>query len=313
MTQTKEPIPAHIGNQVLDVLTAGDLNWRVEKLPLISPEGYGQNESFGLYTSDNKAWLGTVGKQYLPVQNFELVETVCMAVDRLGLKGDITATHLGTMKVRTQDGKKTIVRRVACPKRVYIQIALEDGMVGKDDLKRYLSVLDHKDGKGSIAVGTTNVVVICQNTFNKAFRDLSKIYHTTSAMDRVEAAMRAIEGSIQAEDGVLNTFKTMTEVPYNDTDFNALTKALFGVDNTTVKMSTRKSNQLSDWNELTNRNLRIHGKNRWGLFNAVTDWTNHVMTVKADGEKKYDVLDYVTAGTGERMNSKAFDLLSVMS
>lgn len=309
MTETKD-LSLETGNKVLDLLVKGNLNWQVEKLPLISPDGYGMNRSYGLFTNHTKEWLGTTGEQYVPVQNYELAECIMVAAERLGMNGNINASALGYRKVTTYEGKKKIITRVPSPNRIYIQIELDKTNVGKDKLQRYLSVLDHKDGRGSIGVGTTNVTIICMNTFNRVFRDLSKIYHTESAIDRVDAAMKALEGSLIAEDQVMLKFKDMVNIPYSDNDMDALTVKLFGQREVTDETSTRKANQLEAWENMVESNLSLHGNNRWGLFSAVTDWTNHVMTVNAKGEQKHDLMDYVTAGLGAQWNNKAFELLT---
>jgi hypothetical protein len=55
--------------KTFNLLEATGLNWSVNKAELFSAEGL-QTESFGIFRNDNSQWLGTVGKKYVPMQNW---------------------------------------------------------------------------------------------------------------------------------------------------------------------------------------------------------------------------------------------------
>jgi hypothetical protein len=55
--------------KTFDLLEATGLNWTVSKELLTSSDGK-ITESFGMFRSDNKEWLGTVGNRYKAMQNF---------------------------------------------------------------------------------------------------------------------------------------------------------------------------------------------------------------------------------------------------
>jgi hypothetical protein len=68
--------------ETFELLESTKTNWTVNKEPLVTNEGL-KTESFGIFRNDNNQWLGTVGKQYEPVQNFEIAETLIATTDEL--------------------------------------------------------------------------------------------------------------------------------------------------------------------------------------------------------------------------------------
>ena len=65
----------NLNEKTFNLLEAAGLNWTVSKESLTTIDGK-DTESFGIFRSDNKEWLGTVVNRYTPMQNFELAETV---------------------------------------------------------------------------------------------------------------------------------------------------------------------------------------------------------------------------------------------
>src|SRR5680860_456600 len=68
-------------NKVLDLLERTELNWTVNKEPLISLDEL-KTESFGLFRNDNDKWLGTVGNRYTVYQNLNLAEVIVKADEK---------------------------------------------------------------------------------------------------------------------------------------------------------------------------------------------------------------------------------------
>ena len=59
--------------KIFDTLYNTNTAWSVQKEPLFTQDGK-QTQSYGLFRSDNNAWLSTVGERYVPMQNEELAE-----------------------------------------------------------------------------------------------------------------------------------------------------------------------------------------------------------------------------------------------
>jgi phage/plasmid-like protein (TIGR03299 family) len=275
-------------NQTLELLEQTSTNWTVNKLPLITENGFA-TESFGMFRNDNNLWLGTIGKQYEPIQNFEVVETLIATTE------DISTSHNGGM---LNNGKK-----------VFYQTEIDPVIIDRDEVKRYLTILNSHDGSSSIGFGFSNTVVVCQNTFYKAMKEVQKFRHTTSAKERLEIARKQVRELLLAENEVMDTFKRMSEVKVSNKAIKLVVADLFDFkpedfDNPVEDFSTRKINDIGRFKEIMDAEFNSHGATLWGLFNAVTWKTNHVDT------KRNNQLENVMVGSGYRKNNNAFRILS---
>jgi phage/plasmid-like protein (TIGR03299 family) len=275
-------------NQTLELLEQTSTNWTVNKLPLITENGF-TTESFGMFRNDNNLWLGTIGKQYEPIQNFEVVETLIATTE------DISNSHGGGM---LNNGKK-----------VFYQTEIDPVIIDRDEVKRYLTILNSHDGSSSIGFGFSNTVVVCQNTFYKAMKEVQKFRHTTSAKERLEIARKQVRELLLAENEVMDTFKRMSEVQVSNKAIKLVVADLFDFkpedfDNPVEDFSTRKINDIARFKEVMDAEFSSHGATLWGLFNAVTWKTNHI------DSKRNNQLESIMVGSGYKKNNNAFKILS---
>jgi phage/plasmid-like protein (TIGR03299 family) len=272
--------------RTFDLLEQGDLNWSVSKEPLFTQDGK-ETESYGLYRSDNKKWLSTVGNQYQPLQNSTLVETLVDACDSLGFK-EIRTGHL-------QDSRK-----------VFIQIALEDDFVGKSGIKRMLTALNSHDGTAAVGFGSTNTVVVCQNTFHMAYKDLRKIRHSMSAEERVREAMAELKMSLTNDENLMRKFKKMSDVAVTKSAIEKIMERCFEIDiNDKSEKNKRSLNRAEDIATAIETEFDLEGATMWGLFNGVTRYTNHNRKFANEEDRLTSLM--VSNGSGYRTNLVAFD------
>jgi len=182
--------------QTFELLEATGLNWTVNKIDLVSPQGY-TTESFGIFRNDTNDWLGTVGNRYVPMQNYELAETIVEATNGIGL-------------VTTKGGQ------LSGGAKVYLQTELPDEFIGKSGVKRHITALNSHDGSSSIGFGSSSTVVVCTNTFYKAYKGLDKFRHTASAKERIERAMLDLRKALELDAMLMDDFKRMADIKYND-------------------------------------------------------------------------------------------------
>jgi hypothetical protein len=276
--------------KVFETLQNTGTNWTVSKEPLtatkVTDTGIIQlpTETFGIFRSDNNGWLGSVGNRYEAMQNHELADTIVGIQDRFG--GKIRG---GTI----QDGKK-----------IYYQLSLADQQVGPDTLKRFITCLNSHDGSSSIGFGSTNTVVSCSNMFHRAMRDLSKFRHTASASERLALAVTEFKNAMDADEALMDRFKRFTEVKLDPTILERVMSNIFNVDMQAKqsKTSTRKINQIATFEQALTKETSEKGSTLWGLFNAVTYYTNHLEKGKADEH-------HLMFGSGYKKNLKAFNII----
>ena len=276
-----------IYNKTFELLSDTKTTWGVTKKPLTCPDGY-PTESFGIYRNDNNKWLGTVGKTYEMMQNATLAENIIEA------SMDISEKFRGG---ELYGGKK-----------VYYQAQLLDTQIANDTIKRYITGLNSHDGSSSIGFGFTNTVVVCQNTFYMAMKEVNRFRHSASAQQRVELAREEIRRVLKAESGLMDNYKRMADTKINTAVTKKVIADLFkfsedDFDKDTKEFSTKKVNDLSKFNDILESELSSHGQTLWGLFNAVTWKTNHQDVKENKG------LENVMVGSGYRKNLNAYNII----
>lgn len=273
--------------KVFSILESTNTNWSVEKINLVTPCGK-KTGSYGIFRNDNSEWLGSVKERYEPFQNSKLVENLVDATNELNLE----LTNGGCLK----NGSK-----------VFYQIELPSEFIGRSSVKRHITALNSHDGTSTISFGSTNQVVICQNTFFKAHKELDKVKHTINAESRVMELVQNLRYTLKLDDAMFTSFKRMADIEMNDSIVQSLVNKLWKVDiqKNIDSVSTRAKNQIETFANNLQTEIQLEGKTIWGLFNAVTRYTNH-HAAPNDPTKKDD---YLMNGTGFTLSNLAYDTL----
>ena len=285
-TQTQE-----FFEKTLNLLDSTGLNWEVKKeqLSLIRNVEGGEPQilpinSYGIMKGDTH--LATVGKQYVPFQNYQLAETIIAASEDIG----IIANRGGALKGN---------------KKVYIQAELPKMLIGNSDVKRYITALNSHDGTSAIGFGSSNTNVICENTFYMAYKEVNKFRHTVSAENRIKAAIGDLRMSMNLDEQLMTTFKRMADMELNDNIVERVLVNMFKIDTNTSmnSLSSVKKEQINQFSSSLSTSIAEQGKTIWALFNSVTRYTNHVAAPKESDAK----LNYIMGGTGYDLNVSSYN------
>lgn len=270
---------------IFEALEQTNTNWSVNKLPLVSTCGKPTNV-YGTFRSDNGAHLGTVKDRYTCYQNYQLLELLYDATKAI----DLEITNGGYL----QDGAK-----------VYYQMELPDMYIGRSNVKRNITALNSHDASMSIAFGSTNTVVVCQNTFHKAYRGLEKVKHTANAAEKLDIMVENMKDAIDADYRLMEKFSIMCEHELTDEMIQKVTKNIFNVDldGKLSSVSTKKRNQINTFAANLQTEIQLEGKTLWGLFNAVTRYTNYEMHTKNSD----DQISSIFFGSGANISNMAFN------
>lgn len=273
--------------KVFEILESTGTNWTANKINLVTPCGL-TTGSYGMFRSDNGNWLGTIKERYEPYQNSKLVENLVDATSALNLE----LTNGGILK----NGSK-----------VFYQIELPSVYIGKSDVKRHITALNSHDGSSMISFGSTNQVVVCQNTFFKAYKEMDKVKHTITAESKVNELVRNLQTTLKLDEQLFDQFKLFADIEMNDEIVQSLVNKLWKVDiqKNVDTISTRAKNQIETFAKNLQTEIQLEGKTIWGLFNAVTRYTNHEAAPKNEEKKN----DYLMNGTGAVLSNMAFDTL----
>jgi hypothetical protein len=286
-------------NRSLDLMNEYSLNWDVEKLPLCTQdENAFPTGSFGIFRKDNNQWLSTQGKNYVPLQNFDLISSAVIASSNMS-DFNIENAKGGVLK----NGRK-----------VFIQIPIEDEEVGNSKIKRWITALNSHDGSSCVAFGSQQTVVICENTFYKAYKNLNHVRHNLNAKEKLFAMAEDLNKSLQEDALLIEQFKRWADIQVEPRHISQLVNSMVAVsnetqDNSGLDISTRKKNQIVAINRAIQLEFSLEGENLWGLFNGATRYTNHSMNRgKSELEKKESLM----IGGGARLNEVAFKKIELI-
>ena len=271
--------------KVFEILEKTNLNWSVRKEDLITASGL-QTPNAGVFRNDTNEWLGTVSKKYTPYQNDDLITTIVEASSYIGLNIEKGGT--------INNGKK-----------VYVQLSLPDEYIGNSSVKRYITGLNSHNGLSSIAFGSTNTVMACQNTFLKVYSELQKFRHTSTASEKVKAAVMEMKNTIMQDNNLMETFKLMSSIDLKDEAISNVMLNCFGVDldSNQSKVSSRKVKTIETISKSIETEIQLEGKTLWGLFNGITRFTNHHATTPEKSN------DYIMNGQGYLTNLKGYNTI----
>lgn len=260
----------------LEVLEQTNLNWTVKKENLLRPT-LEPTDSYGLFHSKSGEHLGTVKQGYQVYQNWELVEDILSItdVDLSNINGD-----------QLQDGRK-----------VFVSIPLETLSIGKNDgIKRYITYLNSHDGSSSVCMGITNKVVSCSNMFYTVAKDMGKVRHSLNMKDKLAILKGNLKDTIEQEKLMMEAMQVLSMKEARLSDVDHMIKKLIPKQNDESKYRKNQRDKLLTCIE---SEMDSKGKTKWGLFNGVTYYTNHI--------QNKDQVKNIMLGQGYKMNKTAFE------
>jgi phage/plasmid-like protein (TIGR03299 family) len=262
---TKIPSTASVD----EVLVAAGLDWAAKLAPVFfTPEGATEPRTTGdraLYRGDTGAVLDTVGAQYVPVQNSEVLEFFRAYVDAGAAEMETAGALLGG-------------------RWIWALAKLKDGYkVGKGDEVegRVLLANPHLYGKG-LRVKLTETRVVCWNTFTAALAGAGaevKLWHNRPFDDDVrQVAAERLDLARATLKQQAAEARQLAKTKLTDAAALALAAELLGGD--------PKQKDVAEQPKHVRRVMALfqgEGKGAalpsaagtaWGLFNAVTQFTD---------------------------------------
>jgi len=247
------------------LLTQCNLNWKIEKLPLITEDNR-HSKSFGLFK--DKICLGVVKGVYKPLQNEDMIELLLNSIKDLNLPYSVTGGY-------QDEGRLTYLQLLLQP------VGIENYNFNyKDIINRRISILNSNDGTMSIGFAATNTVVSCKNTFNKVYKEATRFKHTETNVNKLNNYTEGINNILKYELELIKIFKTMNNIPITSKFVQSIIANVENVDEqvydyylrnpTKSELSTRKQNQLIDINKSIQKEMLEKGSTAWGLFNGFT-------------------------------------------
>lgn len=287
---------------IFNVLEATGLNWSVKKEKLSTESGILIPDIYGVIRSDNSGYLGHVGERYEFLQNHELIEIAYESGKEVFNK-EYTLKHPWNNAETLGSYGNMGGGSLKSGSRVFIQMELPQLYIGKSGVNRFITLTNSHDGTSSLGFGTSNQVICCQNTFNIANKDVSKIKHTASMQQRIEESIESLRRVLEFENKQMEVFEIASNRSFDKKHIEQIVKSVFGkVNLNSADTSTRTKNQLTQLASDINKSIDEQGETLWALFNGVTRYTNHSTRAK---DKDFSLM----FGQDAEANQRAFETM----
>jgi hypothetical protein len=294
-TMSKEEI-------IFEVLQATGLNWTARKENLRTDSGIILPDIYGVIRSDNGGYIGHVGDRYEFLQNHELIE-ICYESGKEVFDADLKLKHPWNNAETLGSYGNMGGGSLRGGSRVFVQMELPELKIGKSGINRYITVTNAHDGSISLGFGTSNQVICCQNTFNIANKDVSKIRHTANMQQRIDEAIKSLRTVLEFEDKQMEVYEIAANRNFDKKHVEDIVQAVFGkVDLRSRDVSTRTKNQLTTFAADLDKSIDEQGETLWALFNGVTRYTNHSTNTK---DKDFSLM----FGSDAAANQRAFETM----
>ncbi|MCZ7576289.1 MAG: DUF932 domain-containing protein [Dehalococcoidia bacterium] len=288
------------------------LNRRVVLAPLytfVDGEPVAVPEKFATAYEDNGFVLGVVGSRYTVVQNVAAFN----AIDRWLSDGRVRYETAGAL----DEGRKVFI---------LVRIDEDFTIAGTDPVTPYALVTNSHDGSSGLGVKLVSTRVVCANTLNVALREKGErigIRHTASAEANIESAAKALGLVARQQRETMERFEQLAQMNAGQALVEQVIELVAPNPATiTVDLTDRQRNRASRRRDSFMTMLR-HAKelptivsaggldNRWGLYNAASEWMEWVDPTKSTQILERRMVGSLEGGVADA-RQKVYDLVAAV-
>ena len=259
-------------NEKQDMLEKSGLDWRVDKQSIQTESGILIPNRVALVRDDTQTVLGIHSENYEPYQNAELLDLLHKIEGSTGL-----ILHTGGS---FKGGEK-----------VWFQLKSNDLRIGNDKIEGYVSGFNSFDGKTALAFGNSSTTISCMNTFWRGYKEVNtRLRHSSTMRPKIEEILKRIDVLMEEEKVMFNEIRMLNDTTMTAAVKELITRKLFEISKEerldSPDLSTRKKNQLWQFNYDLGIETQQKGDNLWGLFSGITRYTTHSMKRGDNSEAK---------------------------
>lgn len=276
---------------VADVLKAANLDYQVRLVPVAGYEvAEGEPIAFADFTygeglkgvvrpmpDGSQKMLSVVGSRFRPIQN-DAAFTVADNLREMGSK--IT----GAADFRAGNASLLVVD-LAKP----VRLVRPDGGIDVTDLN--LLIRNAHDGSAALTFALTGMRLACTNAVQAAIGKAQrtwKISHTPNAQARMDLAVKALLLATDYQAAFQAVAQGMMDTPMVDAEFAKIVARLWAVDaDAEGATADRRRGIQEQVVALYHSSSTLEGVRgtRWGGYNALTEYMDHVRPVKGADTK----------------------------
>lgn len=287
-------------NKVQEILSATGLDFKIHKEPMTANFGGQVIETpyHALIHSGTGEVINSVKKGYHVSQNDEIVGLVLDGMEKFG-------DQLKVQKGGSLKGGR----------RVFLQLAIEgNAKVGKDILKRYVTIIDSNDGSASLSVGVGDFTMSCSNQFFQFSKmNQSRFKHTASMAQRVKELPFLIEGALAESLQMIELYNEFQSTECSRDLAHKLVNAMLGHDKQSMtkleyaNLNGRAENNMNALYSHIEKEFNCKGVNLWGLHSGVTSWTTHEKQAPKGANGR---LESQMIGSNYKANQKSLEFVN---
>jgi len=287
-----------LGTQVDHILTAREalqsarLDWTVKKKEVFFRDEKNYYASAGAYATvrtDIDYPLGIVSEKYIPIQNTEAFDFI----DTL---------------VASKEAKYITAGALFKGKKVFLLCQLPGQIVlnNKDNINKYLLLVNSHDGSSTMRVYFTAIRVVCNNTLNIALSasnetETVRIHHKGDMQDKIKQAREILGISAAYFKEMEETYAKFANYIISMKEATEYFKTV--VNNDTPQASRVRSQIEKLYYEGAGAELAVN--TLWGAYNAVVEYVDHY---KVDYNAKPDqYLNSILFGSGKKLKDIAYN------
>lgn len=259
-----------------------NLEWNVEQRPIFYPSADGTlvryEDRVAIVREDNGVPLGVVSEGYETVQNSELLKMVKPMVE----EGLLTISTMGYLN----NGGKVFIQA---------QIAEEFKVLG-EEYKVFATLLNGHVGNASVAIGSSNVRVVCNNTFSMAYNSIQEKYrHHEGVNERVLESKTVIDYVNSSMARYAQSVETLATSPCGKDKFHEILEAAYQ-----KPVAKMRDSFIETMNRNFYNGVGTEGRTLYDALNAITFYNSHESRKTEEG-----CFNYVNFGTGSRVAQRA--------
>tara|TARA_Y100001937_G_scaffold71670_1_gene97533 strand:+ start:188 stop:1057 length:870 start_codon:yes stop_codon:yes gene_type:complete len=284
---------------VKEILSASQLDWEVEKVPLVHESNnsmFMDSGYYGIRRKDNQEILGVCTKQYQETQNEQMIERAMQIADQVNFDYKFS-------KAFAVNGGRKIFAEFEVPTT---RIAESTGY------KKYIYVVDSNDGSIGLSYGISNTVLSCANQLYLFASKGNTVKHTKNININADEIAGRLHEKLMDFDRAIDYSKNRS---IDDSTVRELVRRVMKLPvyihseeyNDDKIVSKKTKNKVDKLLDCIAKETTEKGDTGWGLLNGVTYYTNHVLQNK---ERDPHGIEKLLFSNANKINKIAWDYVN---
>ncbi len=246
--------------------------WDIKQTPIYNLQGEVINGYKSVTRDDDASLIAVMKNSYTPMTTQEFTNTAEAVAAKIGC----TIQGYEDWNTKSQAGRSQHI--------ITAQLKVSKPLnIGGSEIQGFLTLGVGFDGSRSFFIGHTDNYLRCTNEFGTIIKDFTSRL-TKNNLVRVDEIIKSVESYEDYEKKLYDSFKKFQDVKIDERIIKACVSRLVGLTKEEILdsklITTQKLNRMDDIMASVRTECSELGNNTWGLFNAVTHYSSHIMDSK---------------------------------